>query len=185
MKLPLAFGDIRISFDGQNSLFFKCTANPVLEEIPIADNVIDLSGNHDNEDLGRHFLWNITCFDEYPQIQDNITKFLYFHRVNLNADRSFDIFPMYNSDLYGKSYRDAGLFRVFNYEQPKIFQLTGNKQKGTGLILKLMTVNKVSDYQYQCLLYRNSNNGTWGIYGRTEDVIGDLFDVGGYAGYGL
>jgi hypothetical protein len=186
MKIPLAFGYIRVMFDGQNSLYFECTANPVLEEILIQDNIIDIYGNHDNEDLGRHFQWSIRCFDQSPQVQDNIAKFLYFHRTNRNADRSFQIYPIYNSDLITKSYHDAGLFRVFNIEQPKLFQLTKNKQKGNGLILNLMTVKKVSNYQYECLLYRNSNNGSWGIYGRTTDLIGRLQGgLSGSAGFGL
>ena len=185
-QIPNGFGDIKISFDGQNPIYLKIWENQNFrEEIEVADTEIDINGNYDKEVLGYYLRFNLPMIDKDPSQQLNINKLLYFYRADDNSDKSFDIHPIWNTSLDSKSYGDLLKFRVICEEQPQEFSILQNKQRLTGVNMTVITKNRIPVSEYKELIYRLDNNGAWGIYGRTEDVIGSLTGIGGYAGFGL
>ena len=185
-QVPNGFGEVKISFDGQNPVYLKLFENQnIREEIEVADTALDINGSYDKEILGYYLRFPLVMVDQTISTQSNLNKLLYFYRANLNTDKSFDIQPIWNLALEAKSYGRSTKYRVICEEVPQEFSVMNNKQRLTAVKMTVITKNRIPVSKYKELIYREDNNGNWGIYGRTEDVIGSMINVGGYSGFGL
>lgn len=179
MNVPNGFGFVKIIFDGQTALLFKIYdyRNSKREEIEVKDEDIDLDGNYDKEVKGYRLRFCLPLIDAgLPSAQDNVNRFLYHHRYNRNPDKSFQIYPAWNADLEDFRNRDAGLFRVI-MDTCETDNILSGPRKGHLLSLVLKTRDIIPPEQYDCLLYRESNSGVWGVYGRNETVMGQMLNV--------